>query len=115
MASGSGCSAIPASTTASGWRGAVTAGELRVERVFPGSFLPGPVLRGTIRGEIAAGDELVLERADGTRATGRRATTLDFNRPSDAREDHSLASPSKATWAAIAEVGDLIRTVEPDP
>jgi len=59
---------------------------LRVERVFPVTFLAGPIVWGTVTGVVTVGDEVTLARRDGPPLPGR-VLTIDFNRPPDARDD----------------------------
>ena len=88
----------------------MSAGELHVERIFPVTFLPGPVLWGTVTGVIAEGDELVLERGDGTRVTGK-VTAIDPHRPQHARADQFNVGVD-GELASLVQVGDVVQKVE---
>jgi hypothetical protein len=85
-------------------------GTVHVERVFPVSFRPGPVVWGSVTGDLEVGDEVLLTRGDGTRATGH-IVDVDFNRPADARADQ-FGLVIDGDIAEVVQVGDRICSVE---
>ena len=86
------------------------AGKLHVERVFPVTFRPGPIVWGTVSGELSQGDLVALLRSDGTRVTGR-IVNVDFNRPTEAREDQ-FGFVIVGGIADVVQVGDCIFSVD---
>jgi len=84
---------------------------LRVERVFPVTFLAGPIVWGTVTGVVTVGDEVTLARRDGPPLPGR-VLTIDFNRPPDARDDQiGIAVTGRA--GTKAQPGDLLTITRP--
>lgn len=83
---------------------------LTVEEVFHVVF--GPMVWGTLSGHFAVGDRLLLERADGTRATGN-VKSIDFHRPADAHDDQ-ISIGVRGEVADVVRVGDVLRFLGPD-
>ncbi len=79
---------------------------LSVEDVFPSYVLDGPVVWGTFTGALKPGDRVVLERTDGTTATGH-IILVDRNRPRDAQPDQ-IGTALCGDTARIVKPGDML-------
>ncbi len=83
---------------------------LTVERVFPVSF--GPMVWGTFTGNFRVGDRLLLERSDGTRATGN-VKSIDPHRPAHARKDQ-ISIGVRGEVADVVRAGDVLQFLGPE-